>query len=243
MHCHEKHEVVSTRHRYRSLELRPETHGPEEIMCKVKELTQHPDDIQMYYQREFVRIYKKWLRKETPIYDGRPNTLSEDLQSAMEALDGFFFAGSLTRPAPYGMYGYPIANLEAQDNIFCEGEPGHQAYLGIGRPVLSGAASAEGGGWTTIYIDTLENGCPRTIKSILETLVHEMAHAIYIAFACDGTECQQVASRPHAIGRRGHGRLWVQMAELMRTAIRGWDDDLADFYDTNEIRLHNREFN
>lgn len=212
-------------------------------MCKVKELTQHPDDIQTYYQREFVTIYKRWKSEETPIYDRRPNTLNEDLQSAMKALDGFFFAGSLTRPAPYGMYGDPIANLEVQDNIFCEGEPGHQAYLGIGRTVLLGAARPEGAGWTTIYIDTLECGCGRTVKSIFETLVHEMAHAIYISFACDGTECQQEASRPGAIGQRGHGRLWVQMAELMRTAIRGWDDDLADFYNTDEIRRHNREFN
>lgn len=180
---------------------------------------------------------------ETPSDFYQLEELNDDLEFAMEALDAVFFAGSLTRPTLYAQHGVRLVDLQVQNNIFDEGEPGHRVYLDIGLPLLRGAASSRGDGRTTIFIDTLKNGSPRTVESIFETLVHEMAHAIFLSFACGGTNCQRAAIHPSILGQIGHGDKWVEMAEHMRDTIQTWHHDLAHFYNTNDIRRHNRDLN
>lgn len=234
---------IPEKQRYRSLELIELSHEPEDILDMVKRLTMQPDHFQRYYKRKFVETYQDWIGMKTPTDYGQLKELIDDLTFAVEALDAFFFAGSLTRPYPYSCHGARLTNLQIQDNVFSEGKPGHQVYLDIGLPVLLGATSPRGGGWTTIFIDTLRNGSPRTVKSIFETLVHEMAHAIFDSFACGGADCTNEATNPWMLGRHGHGDMWVEMAEHMRNTIQTWDDDLADFYNTDDIRWHNKERN
>lgn len=228
---------------HRSLELTEVSHKPQAIMDEVKRFTWQPDHVQEGYKRDFVTFYQRWLGMRVPKDAKQLKKFNQGLQWAMEALDAFFFAGCLTRPPPYSRYGSRLVDLQVQKNVFGMGEPGYQSYLSIGVPVLLGAASHFGGGLTTIFIDTFQNGSPRTIETILETLVHEMAHAIYFSFACDAPGCKGLAAHSRILGQRGHGRLWMQMAEYMRDTIQTWDYSLANFYNTDDIRQHNRERN
>lgn len=229
--------------RYRSLDLTPLAHEPKDILREVKRLTRQPDYLQEIYKRRFVQYYRKWIGMRTPHDVYQLDELKRDLQMAMHALDAFFFAGSLTRPSRYAWHGVRLLDMQVQDNIFGKGKPGHQVYLDIGLPVISGAACPTVDGRTTIYIDTLQNGSRTMVEIIFETMVHEMAHAIFHSFACRRGDCTRIATRPEILGQIGHGDLWVGMAEHMRDTIQSWDVDLADFYNTDDIRSHNRELN
>lgn len=227
----------------RSIRLIKRSHKPQDILDVVKRLTVQPDYFQQKYKSNFVECYQNWIGMETPDDVHRLEELKGDLQMAMQALDAFFFAGSLTRPRPYGKYGRPVADLKVQNNIFAMGQPGHRAYFKTGQPLPLGLASPKGDGRTTIFIDTLRNGSPMTVESTFETLVHEMAHAIFLSFACGGADCKREAKSPRILGQRGHGNMWLEMAEHMRNTIQTWDEDLADFYSTDDLRWHNRECN
>ncbi|KAI7779410.1 hypothetical protein LA080_000890 [Diaporthe eres] len=203
-----------------------------------------PDYHQQQGKKRFVKSYQNWVGMETPNDVQQLEDLYSDIQIAMEALDTFFFRRHLTRLSPNEEhYEMPVADLKVQNNIFVMGQPGHQAYLGIGLPLLLGAAARMSDGRVTIFIDTLVNGSPRSVESIFETLVHEMAHAIFHSFACRRGDCTRIATRPGILGQYGHGDMWVGMAEHMKNTIQGWDKDLAHFYNTDDIRRHNRELN
>lgn len=228
---------------YRSLMLTKRSHKPHDILHEVKGLTRQPDYRQQQAREEFVELYQNWIGMRTPNDVQQLKNFKRDLTNAMQALDVFFFSGCLTRPFPYGESGEPIAELKVQDNIFGMALlPGHQAFLNTGLPLPLGTASWTGES-TTISIDTLKNGSPATVESIFETLVHEMAHAIFLSFACGGTNCQRAATHPSILGQIGHGDKWVEMAEHMRDTIQTWHHDLAHFYNTNDIRRHNRDLN
>lgn len=227
---------------YKSLRLFQWSHKPQDILDAVKSLTKQPDYLQQLSKEEFVYFYRKWIGMETPKDVQQLQDLNRDLGTAMEALDVFFVAGSLTMPLRYGKHGKAVAYLKVQNNVFGVGQPGYQAYLRTGPPMPLGMTAMSDGS-TTIFIDTLKNGSPTTVKSIFENLVHEMAHAIFDSFACGGADCMREANSPSIFGQRGHGDLWVELAEHMTNTIQTWDSDLADFYNTNDIRWHNENIN
>lgn len=229
---------------FRSLGLLAKSHEPGDICTGVESFAGSPDHIQDRHKDEFVKIYKRWIYMKTPPAGGAQELdLEEDLQSAMEVLDGFFFAGCLTRPPPYEMYGDCLTDLEVQRNIFAEGQTGHQAYLESGGGLMPhGISSPRGGGWTTIYIDTYNDGYPRTVKSVFETLVHEMAHAVFLSFTCDNMCCRYMAISPAILGQHGHGDMWARMAHFMTRTIQQWDAELANFDNRDHISLCNEYY-
>lgn len=250
MPCYQSHYFPSIQsHRsygqvYKSLALTAKCHKPNDICTVVELFASNPDHEGKYWKGEFVRIYKRYLGMSTPDTRGSGDPqLQRDLWTAMVALDAFFFGGCLTRPGPYSKHGERLADLEAQNNIFSEGKPGHQAYLRSGdRNVPQGIASSGAGGWTTIYIDTLENGAPKTVESIFGTLVHEMAHAVFHSFACDSEDCRSRAVDKLVLGQRGHGNMWAQMAHFMERTIQQWDFALVNFCNTDHINWCNKYY-
>lgn len=209
------------------------SYKPQDILDGVIRFTTHIDCQQETHQYAFVKCYKSWYGMETPEDPEEFRLLQDDLEYAMKALDGFFFGASFTGKGPY-----QTVDLCVQNNIFEEGQPGYRVAL----PLLWGQARALGNGRTRIYIDTLNDGRPRTTYSIFRTLVHEMAHAVYSSFACNCKECDRVAGHPLVLGPRGHGRLWKEMAEHMRNEIQTWDYDLAGFWSNDNIQWHHTKY-
>lgn len=179
----------------------------------------------------FVTIYKQWSGRNT--HDDMRQLLdSGHIRAAMDALDTYFFGKALTIRTPERNWS-ALGEIHVEGNIFAEGHIGHAV-----RPdaPAHGLVAGTWRGDTVMYLDAFDlDGSPRTIKQLLETLVHEMAHALYESFACRGRCCNQLD--PEVLGVDGHGRLWVELVGHMRDTIRSWDKTLEDFYDD----LHDAE--
>lgn len=226
---------------HRSLRLIELSHKPQDILNEVTGFTWPPNYTQEDHKREFVRCYKDWKGMETPNDAEDFQELQRDLRSAMRALDGFFFNEVLSAYRRVRINEF-FKELKLEGNIFSKGHDGHDAFLRTQNRTFPLGICESRNGQTTIYIDALQYGVPRSIESIFETLVHEMAHAIFQSFA--NQRCVYCnTSDPAVLGTRGHGLVWVQMAEHMRDTIQSWDDSLAKFYNTDDIRWHNRERN
>lgn len=209
--------------------LYPHSYTPQVIMDKVRQnaslpgLTNH----QLKCKETIVSLYRSWMGFET----ARLHNMCGDLQIAMEALDGFFFTDSLTSTSLVGpgrRIASPIVSLLVERNVFKNGHPGNEDL--VNRNTLPwGRAVSVTNDKLNIYIDTFRHGSLGTMADIMETLVHEMAHAAMIVFMCKCKHCNGAACHSDILGPHGHGRLWIQMMEFMRTTIRGWDSGLAGF--------------
>lgn len=205
----------------------PLAHNPQDIMDEVANLASLPLHLHnISFARDlFVEIYRAWNGRNTHD-DLRQLLNSGQIRTAMRALDIYFFGKALTSTTPTRNW-TALKDLHVEGNIFAEGHKGHAV-----RPNQRafGVIDFSERGEATIYIDAFSpDGSPRTTKQILETLVHEMAHAIYGSFACECQSCD--GTDPEVLGPNGHGRLWVQLLERMRDTIRSWDEALGDFYD------------
>lgn len=222
---------------YRALWGENVLYKPQGILDEVKRYTREPNHLQRRFKRDFVSVYQDWMGMETPNDAGELDDLRDDLQFVMEALDEFFFYGTLTGDW-YEQGKKPVKELKIEGNIFCKGHVGHNTFLRTeGKKFPRGVADYIHG-QTIIYIDAFENGSPRTVKSIFETLVHEMAHAIFQSFLRWGFGSYNT-SDPAVLGRHGHGLVWVGMAEHMRDTIRSWDAVLKNFYPEDLAWMHN----
>ena len=52
-------------------------------------------------------------------------------------------------------------------------------------------------------------------QQVLNTLPHEMAHAVLMNFGCDCPACNHNVSRANAGGLDGHGPVWRKLAQAM----------------------------
>lgn len=227
---------------YRSMRLIKLSRKPREILNKVKRYTSQPNYNQEDHKRDFVRCYQLWKGMRAPNDAEKLQELQRDLRSAMKALGGFFFHEVLT--ANWHVQGKTaFKELKLEGNIFSKGHVGHYELLRTqDMTIPMGLCVPDADGQTTIYIDAFRNGNPQYIESIFETLVHEMAHAIFQSFKYRGCGNCNI-SNPAVLGTHGHGLVWVGMVEHMKDTIRTWDNALAKFYDTDDIRWHNRNDN
>lgn len=227
-------DVLGTIVTFRTLEMTTTAHKPQDILDEVANLAKLPLALHnVTFARDvFVTVYKEWKGRNKK-NDLRQLIDSGHLRSAMTALDIYFFGRALTRTTP-SRHWTALKELYVEGNIFAEGQRGYAVRL---QHAISGLASTCKDGQTTIYIDALNaNGSPRTPESILEILVHEMAHAIYQSFSCRCQGCNCLD--PKVLGPYGHGRLWVGLAHHMGKTIRSWDEALKNFYAEDLIRLH-----
>lgn len=229
---------------YKVLNLTPQAHTPQAVLDTVKTFTSlfsyHPrtDDVP-----KFVRIYKRWIGRSSHD-DLKQLITSGDIHGAMSALDTAFFGGAFFgRPigpsSSWDNFEPALNELHIEGNIFAKG---HKGYAVNPNGTALGLAQYLGNGQVAIYIEAFHrDGSPRGLETILKTAVHEMAHAIFQGFACRCQSCNW--SDPMVLGKKGHGRLWMEMAEHMKNTIGSWDEVLNDFYDLNDILWHNRERN
>lgn len=55
----------------------------------------------------------------------------------------------------------------------------------------------------------------QSARTIINTLLHEMAHAFLIRFACSCNSCSCEVTRCGTLGLTGHGPLWVRLCEAI----------------------------
>lgn len=210
----------------------PVAHDPQDILDEVVNLGYlNPALHNAYVARDLVvAICRAWGGHNTHNYLRRL-LASGHIGDALVALDIYFFGGALTGTTPTRSWP-ALSELYVEGNIFAEGHRGHAV-----RPdhAAHGMVSSSERGKTVIYIDAFRpDGCPHTFKEILETLVHEMAHAIYKSFGC--RNCNHLD--PRVLGPHGHGLLWVKLVEHMRNTIRSWDKALEDFFTEDLVWMH-----
>lgn len=221
---------------YRSLTLTRSSHNPQHILNGVKEFTKHLDCNQQGHKKDFVRIYKRWISVETTNDADQLKDLRTDLVSAMGALDGFFFYKSLTANWR-GQGNKAVMKLKFEGNIFSAGHCGYDARLRIQSKEDPKGLTSTRDGRTTIFIDAFKNGIPRTTMDIFETLLHEIAHAIFQEF--NMWECESCnLSDPAVLGSYGHGLVWVGLFEHMRDTMRSWDRVLNNFSTDDLVWMH-----
>ena len=76
----------------------------------------------------------------------------------------------------------------------------------------------------------------QTALRTLSTLLHEMAHAFLICYACDCNTCRCDVTRSDTVGLTGHGPVWVKLCEAIEAEanekLKGlpgcWDLDCRD---------------
>lgn len=235
-HIHPMITIYPDEQEYRSLTLTRFSHNPQHILNEVKTFTRHLDYIQQSHMRNFVQIYKRWISVETTGDADQLNDLRKDLVFAMGALDGFFFSRTLTA-GWHGQGNEAILGLKFEGNIFFEGHCGYDAGLRIQNKRVPKGLTSTRDGLTTIFIDAFGNGVPRTIMDIFETLLHEIAHAIFQQFRT--RECESCnISDPAVLGSYGHGLVWVGLVQHMRDTIRSWDRVLNNFFTEDLEWMH-----
>lgn len=229
---------------YKVLNLAPEAHTPQAVLDAVKTFTSlYSNDRRTLSIAEFIKIYKRWVGRSSHD-DLKQLITSGDFHGAMAVLDCVFFCGAFFGRAfvpnsPWNKHETALRGLHIEGNIFAKG---HKGYAVSPNDTAWGLVQPLGNGQVAIYIDAFHpDGSPQTLENILETVVHEMAHAIFEVFACRCQSCNW--SDAMVLGKNGHGRLWMEMAEHMRNTIRSWDEALNDFYDLDDIIWHNRNCN
>lgn len=198
------------------------SYQPQPLLRRTKEFFQREDLIadQILAQSVFVQVFKSRTF--------RLNPTEPDLRWLMYAMDTFFFSSLLTGDQD------PLVRFEFGENIFKD-------FINVRktRKITWGRARPEGGIQDWRMLISVEASTPwvwegclirRTFKEVLETLVHEMAHAYLGLFSCLCWSCRM------EIGPSGHGHVWRELKEAMYMTIRGWDPSLWDFYinDTDE---------
>lgn len=233
--------------RYRgelTLSLSATAHTPRCILDMVQSLTNTPNLSRSLPKEEFLRLYDEFQRDTTDFFSGE--LLSWIVQVATADLDAYFFGRSLTyTPSTGGQAALEGPYIEG--NIFEVNHIGYHVgcryYAGQKNPNVRNLNGLTSGKTPTIiYIDAFKKGVPRTIKSIFETLVHEMAHAIFRSYGCECNRCRGSGSEQDSIGPDGHGLPWVELMIHMRSEIQTWHEDLADFISMDDIWRHYHKY-
>lgn len=68
------------------------------------------------------------------------------------------------------------------------------------------------------------------LSAVLENLLHEMAHAFFMALVCYCPQCRSDNKKWENLGRTDHGKQFARLLDAMILKIRTWHIDLASFY-------------
>lgn len=208
----------------RLLPLQQHSYQPRQLLQRTKEFFEREellDKRQTDARFDFVHAFKT----------GRPqfgfNPSESQLRLLMRFLDIFFFSGLLAAGED------PIVRLEFGEDIFDQIRiPGE-----VGRFTL-GCTEGKVDDEDTLRLSIRVEACDpwskeghiarRDLISLLETLVHEMAHAYFMYFACPCGLCQR------EMGATGHGPEWQELKQAMYMTIRCWDLSLGCLYMDDE---------
>lgn len=201
------------------LQLEKESYQPRPLLQRAMEVFDRMElhgDTQIKAQYRFVKSFLDWQHQ--------PKPTAFQIRTFMRALDEFFFSGILSRGQ------HPNVRIDFRDDIFDqidELREGDEATSGLTAQVDRRNTSAM---FLIIRLDATqpyrrEGQIVRNdLEDVLETLVHEMAHAYFMLFACPCESCQR------ELGATGHGPVWQELKQAMYRRIRRWDWSLRYFY-------------
>lgn len=203
------------------------SYQPRQLLQRTKEFFEQEellDERQTTARAKFIHAFKT----------GGPNSVlhpsESQLQLFMEFLDIFFFSGLLTEDQD------PVVRLEFGENIFGQiGMLGECGRFTLGR--TEGEMDDEDVLRLRLRVEACEPWSNEgqlarcDLLSLLETLVHEMAHAYFMYFACPCGLCVR------EMGATGHGPEWQALKQVMYMTIRRWDLSLGSFYINDEDGL------
>lgn len=201
----------------RLLPFQRRSYQPQPLLQRTKEFFQQEEPLvgdRIWARYSFVRIFKS--------REFRLNPTESKLLKLLHCLDTFFFSSLLTRGQD------PIVRFNFGDDIFEQFEKFRE-----GQSITWGRTRSEGNIWDyrmQIKVEASEpspwEGClvRRSSMDVVQTLVHEMAHAYLFLFSCPCWSCRM------EIGPTGHGAVWQELKQAMCMEIRTWDPSLRDFY-------------
>lgn len=207
----------------RLLPFQQNSYQPRQLLQRTKEFFER-EELLDKRQTEARFFFVHAFKTGQPQFGFNPS--QSQLRLFMGFLDTFFFSGLLAAGKN------PIVRLEFRGNIFGEiGTPGNNGRFTLGR--TEGSVDDEDV-LITIAVEACDpwseegNIARRDLLSLLETLVHEMAHAYFMYFACPCGLCQR------EMGATGHGPVWQELKKAMYMTIRRWDLSLGCLYIDDE---------
>lgn len=144
----------------------------------------------------------------------------------MRQLDMFFFGGHLR-----------LAELQFGEDIFDSQILAHANSCGFGG--VQGCTFVSANHCVppriVIKIEALNRFAhqgtysePRALTCIVSTLVHEMVHALFLAFTCCCQRCFMTFYGPGGlVGPRGHGIVFQQLLDSIVTTMGNWYEGLG----------------
>ncbi|KAG8533351.1 uncharacterized protein KY384_002134 [Bacidia gigantensis] len=151
------------------------------------------------------RLYQRLLFEQSQWEHGKPRLSTKDLHDFFVLFDKTFFRGLLTNSQR--------VNLEVVTEDAGEGE-------WLGHTVVSDKLSSNT--QATIRVRKLrrKDFNPRHIlQCLLETLLHEMVHAVLELFACCCRVCFCKRNLLATVGLRGHGPTWIRLGKALQDTL------------------------
>lgn len=208
----------------RLLQFQRRSYQPQPLLQRTKEFFQQEEPLvgdRILARYTFVKVFKS--------LEFSLNPTESHLRMLLHSLDTFFFSSLLTGGQD------PIVRFKFGEDIFKQ----YQSFR-RGQDIHWGRATPEGSIWDYRVLISVEairpgpwEGCfvRRSSMDVLQTLVHEMAHAHLLLFSCHCWSCKM------EIGPTGHGAVWQELRQAMFMEIRTWDPSLFDFYIKDREKL------
>lgn len=198
------------------------SHQPQPLLQRTREFFEQKELLGENQKSAEFHFVFNIVYEDFGFYPAKPYPTELQLWWLMQYLDQFFFSGLLTGGQD------PTVSLEFKEDIFEEnrtlGED-DRFFLGKTQGRMEGSTCK-----ITIQIEAHSDWrreghfVRRGMMNVLETLVHEMAHAYFMFCTCRCKCCQW------QMGANGHGPAWQELKKAMYTTIRQWDLSLCNLY-------------
>lgn len=201
-----------------TINLQYRAYEAQDLYNRVSQLFQKPDfEIsvgQTMAKSALIKLYER-CKEDFNDHGTHIGWLKSQLESFMHLLDEFFFCKALTRkdnPLVRRLYVFK-QRQDATPRWSYHPERiwrGRIKYLwDKSKPICE------------IALIAVDQGCPRALKGLIVTLVHELVHA-YIRIFCSHKPSDNIFLTDH-------GLLWNNLFGLIATTMRDWHEDLWDF--------------
>ena len=210
------------------IELVPGTYRPRDLLnYSVKAFWRRRDEdlsvrhlnARKGFRARFVASQERFNRQLSKSSDNHSNICEfqiwraqRDVNELKRYIDEFFFFGQLWNRVEF-YAGIDIVKPTSDGTI----KPGWNGFtsLRMGRC------------WLRVNIGTGDQLYP--LIDIVETLVHEMAHAYLMVFSAEDCDaCERIVPNTVGLPGDGHGPIFLMLHQIMITTIRQWEVELMD---------------
>ncbi|KAI9744686.1 MAG: hypothetical protein M1835_002692, partial [Candelina submexicana] len=156
------------------------------------------------------------VRSSNPMHNANglhPNDLENITQCYFKLFDDFLFGGLL------GAYDGLTSVVRVPDQSFSKRLDGCTSIIIRDEDQSEPEALIEiNQQLGSLTVSTAASG----LDGVLQTLLHEMVHAIFGIYACHCVDCLSNESRVGEIGLTGHGEAWATLANAVEEVANQW---------------------